>query len=86
MSNYPPGTWNADPRAPWNEETPRTCDTCAHADYLEKSGDLVCMAKVERRVNFWINYVANFRASDVVDAVESALVYPEETCEDWGEA
>ena len=31
--NYPPGTWDADPRAPWNEPEPwegRTCGECAH--------------------------------------------------------
>ena len=29
--NYPPGTWDADPRAPWNEPEPwegRTCGEC----------------------------------------------------------
>lgn len=29
--NYPPGTWDADPRAPWNEPDPwvgRACGEC----------------------------------------------------------
>lgn len=29
--NYPPGAWDADPRAPWNEPDPwegRTCGEC----------------------------------------------------------
>lgn len=29
--NYPPGTWDADPRAPWNEPDPwegRSCGEC----------------------------------------------------------
>lgn len=31
--NYPPGTWDADPRAPWNEPEPwegRECGECRH--------------------------------------------------------
>lgn len=28
MRNYPDTTWEADPRAPWNEESP-TCGECA---------------------------------------------------------
>lgn len=39
--NYPPGTWDADPRAPWNPPDPwdgRTCSECAFFARLDGSG------------------------------------------------
>lgn len=29
-SNYPPGTWEGDPRAPWNQEDPICCSECVY--------------------------------------------------------
>ncbi len=28
--NLPPGCYESDPRAPWNQEEPRVCGTCTH--------------------------------------------------------
>lgn len=52
--NYPPGTWNADPRAPWNEPDPwagRSCGECASCvacRLLGGSEVRVCAADVDQ--------------------------------------
>ena len=28
--NLPPGCFESDPRAPWNQEEPKTCGNCSH--------------------------------------------------------
>jgi hypothetical protein len=43
-SNYPPGTWEGDPRAPWNQPDPwegRTCGECSLTGKLDCG--LVCL-------------------------------------------
>lgn len=40
MSNYPPGTWAGDPRAPWNAPDPDLeCDECGHRTDTGDEGD-----------------------------------------------
>lgn len=35
ISNYPPGTWAGDPRAPWNQEDPADAPVTRCADCAE---------------------------------------------------
>ena len=49
MSNYPPGTWEGDPRAPWNEPDPwegRTCGECRFGSYSSDRSIFVCTFQV----------------------------------------
>lgn len=47
--NYPPGTWECDPHAPWNREA-RTCGDCSHC--MEACCDFgVCALEFERAID-----------------------------------
>jgi hypothetical protein len=38
VSNYPPGTWEGDPRAPWNQDDPATYDGDL-LEFVSEAGD-----------------------------------------------
>ena len=42
-SNYPPGTWEGDPRAPWNAPDAPACPTCeAEMEWSDKGDSWLC--------------------------------------------
>lgn len=42
MSNYPPGTWEGDPRAPWNAPEAPTCKCGADKEWDDDLEEWVC--------------------------------------------
>jgi hypothetical protein len=42
-NNYPPGTWEGDPRAPWNAPDAPECNDCGwEKEWDEEAEDFVC--------------------------------------------
>lgn len=71
--NYPDTTFEGDPTAPWNEETPKRCSTCSFAYAM--FGDLACMRRID------VSMCKS--AQDVVAEVEQAMVLDFDSCVLW---
>lgn len=74
--NYPDTTFEGDPSAPWNEETYRMCETCAHYYESPVVGDVgICGEKWRR---------ALCRELRAVEAAE-CITYYDGACDEWKE-
>lgn len=72
MGAYPPGTWEGDPRAPWNQEDEPTCGSCVRFAPILAGTTGVCL----RRLRHYAD-MASF------EAIDASGVDCDSSCDEW---